>query len=103
MMRYQVMTAATTLFLLAGCDDPKPKGTEGRDVTAPSQMSGSAAQQQGTISKETPGGSMMMQAQPSGNGQTMQQQRIGPRGEPAAGTQPGATTPKPISPVPGQQ
>lgn len=96
-MIYKVMAAAG-LFLLAGCDDPKP--SEGRDVGAPSAMSGSSAQQ-GTVAKETPGNTMMMQSGGnSGTAQTMQapgiqpqEQRIGPRGENAAGTQPGPTSP----------
>lgn len=105
-MKTHTIAAATGLALLAGCDDPKPS----RDVSAPSEMSGSSAQQ-GTTAKESPGNTMMMQSgAPGGNAQTMQQgsamqpqeQRIGPRGEPMAGTQPGATTPKPDSPVAGQ-
>ncbi len=109
-MIYRVMAAATGLFLLAGCDDPKPTASEGRDVGAPSAMSGSSSQQ-GTVAKETPQNSMMMQSgAASGNASTMrqgsamqeQEQRIGPRGENAAGTQPAPTTPSPTSPVPGQ-
>jgi hypothetical protein len=76
-------------------------------------MSGSSAQQ-GTVAKETPGNTMMMQSgAASGNAQTMtqgsatgvqpQEQRTGPRGERAAGTQPAPTAPSPTSPVPGQQ
>ncbi len=108
-MIYRVMAAATGLFLLAACDDPKPTASEDRDVGAPSQMSGSSSQQ-GTVAKETPQNSMMMQSgAASGNAQTMQapgiqpqEQRIGPRGENAAGTQPAPTTPSPTAPVPGQ-
>lgn len=108
-MRYKVMAAAASLFLLAGCDDPKPTASEGRDVGAPSAMSGSSPQQ-GTLAKESPQNSMMMQSgAASGNAQTMQapgvqpqDQRIGPNGEPAAGNQPAPTTPSRTSPVPGQ-
>lgn len=95
-MIYKVMAAAAAgLFLLAGCDDPKPTATEGRDVGAPSEMSG-ASSQQGTVAKETPGNTMMMQSGGnSGTAQTMQQgtamenqPRTGPDGEPLAGVQP---------------
>ena len=100
-MIYKVMAAAAGLFLLAGCDDPKP----GRDVSNPSEMSGSSSQQ-GTVAKETPQNSMMMQSGGnSGTAQTMQapgiqpqEQRIGPRGVNAAGTQPAPTTPSATSP-----
>ncbi len=117
-MRYRMMAAATGLFLLAGCDDPKPANvSEGRDVSAPSEMPGSSAQQ-GTVAKETPQNTMMMQSgAPSGDGQSMtqgsamdqrsqsqNQPRPGPDGEPLAGTQPlkPAAPTTPISPVPGQ-
>lgn len=99
-MIYKAMAAAAGLFLLAGCDDPKPTASEGRDVGTPSEMSGSSSQQ-GTVAKETPGNTMMMQSGGnSGTAQTMQapgiqpqEQRIGPRGENAAGTQPAPTSP----------
>jgi len=102
-MRYQMIVAATGLMMLSACDDPKPTAADaGRPVSAPSATAGSSAGQ-GTVATETPGNTMMMQS--GGNGgsaQTMnqgtamqggmqQQTPLTPRGEPAAGNQPGPT------------
>ena len=120
-MRYKVMAAAAGLFLLAGCDDPKPSS----DVGAASQQGGPSAQpvtageQMGNDqagNAQAPGNTMMMQSGAnSGNAKTMQQgsamqsdqnaPRRGPDGEPLAGTQPLNQTdapPRQVSPVPGQ-
>ena len=96
-MRYQMIVAATGLMMLSACDDPKPTATDsGRPVSAPSATAGSSTGQ-GTVASETPGNTMMMQsggnggsAQTMNQGPAMQQQTpLTPRGEPAAGNQPG--------------
>ncbi len=107
-MLYKVMAAAAGLFLLAGCDDPKPIADSSRDVSAPTEMSGSSSQQ-GTVASQTPGNAMMMQSGGnSGTAQTMQQgsamqnqPRPGPDGEPLAGVQP-LKPAEPTSPAPGR-
>ena len=104
-MRYHMLVAATGLILLSGCDDPKPTAADsGRPVSAPSATPGSSAGQ-GTVASETPGNSMMMQSGGNGGsastmsqGSAMPQQKLTPRGEPAAGNQPGPTAPSGSAP-----
>lgn len=108
-MIYKVMAAAAGLFLLAGCDDPKPIADSSRDVGAPREMSGSSSQQ-GVVDQRYPGNTMMMQSGGnSGNAQTMQQgsamenqPRTGPDGEPLAGVQPLKPAQPDSSPNPAQ-